>query len=97
LKATWGDWRVEVDEVIAEGDRVMLRWTFHGTQQGEYLGYPATGRQVSHTGINIFRIENGKIAEMWDLYDRLWLWQQLGAIPETRELIASARKANGFQ
>lgn len=91
LRTVWGDCRMVVDEIIAEGDRVMVRWTFHGTQQGEFYGLPPTGRPVLYSGINIFRIAGGKIVEVWDLSDRLWLWQQLGVLPELKEAIAEAK------
>ena len=74
--------------MIAEGDRVMARWTFFGVHQGEYFGLPPTNRRVSYSGINIFRIENRKIAEIWDLIDRIWLWQHLGVIPDIKDAIA---------
>jgi hypothetical protein len=93
LKKTWGDWTITLDELIAEGDRVMARWTFHGTHQGEYQGLPATGRTVVYAGFNIFRIQDSRIAEIWDLFDRLWLWQQLGALPTVEEFVARARAA----
>jgi predicted SnoaL-like aldol condensation-catalyzing enzyme len=93
LKNTWGNWHTTIDELIAEGDRVMMRWTFYGIQQGEFRGIPPSNKPVTYSGINIFRIENGKIAEIWDLYDRLWLWQQLGVLPETTEFLAKAREA----
>ena len=54
---------------------------------------PPTGKQVTNSGINIFRIADGKIAEIWDIMDRLWLWQQLGVLPEINEAIAEAREA----
>jgi steroid delta-isomerase-like uncharacterized protein len=82
LNEVWGDWNLSVNEMIAEGDKVMVRWTFSGTRQGEYYGLPATHRFVSYAGINIFRIEKGKIIAVLDIYDRLWLWQQLGVLPE---------------
>ncbi len=85
------DWSMTVDEMIAEDDRVMVRWTFYGTQIGEYAGLPPTNRQVVYSGINIFRVENNKIAEIWDISDRLWLWQQLGVLPEIKEAIAKKR------
>ena len=91
LHTVWPDWRMTIDEMLAEGDRVMVRWTFHGTQRGEYLGLPPTHKSVSYAGINIFRIAEGKIGEVWDLSDRLWLWQQLGVLPDTAEFIAQAR------
>ncbi len=93
LKTVWGDWHMTVDEMIAEGDRVMVRWTFHGTHRGEFFGVPLTNEQVTYSGINIFRIADGKIAEIRDIFDRLWLWQQLGVLPETAEFIAKARGA----
>ncbi len=92
LDRVWGDWRLTVDELIAEDDKVVVRWTFHGVQQGEYAGLPATNRPVSYSGINIFRIEDSRIAEVRDIFDRLWLWQQLGVLPETGEMIARARE-----
>jgi predicted ester cyclase len=92
LKSVWSpDWRMTVDEMIAEEDRVMVRWTFYGTQIGEYAGLPPTNRKVVYSGINIFRVENNKIAEIWDISDRLWLWQQLGVLPEIKEAIAKKR------
>ncbi len=90
LTKTWSpDWYMTVDEMIAEGDRVMVRWMFHGKQVGEYAGLSPTNKDVTYAGINIFRVENGKIAEVWDISDRLWLWQQLGVLPEIKEAIAA--------
>ena len=92
LSKTWSpNWQMTVDEIIAEDDRVMVRWTFSGTQVGEYSGLLPTNKDVTYSGINIFRIENGKIAEIWDIYDRLWLWQQLGVLPEIKDAIAATR------
>ncbi len=90
LQTVWGDWRMTIDEMIAEGDRVMVRWTFRGTQQGEYMGLSPTQKTVTYAGINIFRIEDGRIAEVWDIYDRLWLWQQLGVLPDLKAAIGKA-------
>ncbi len=91
-KATWGGWDFKIEEMIAEGDRVMVRWTSQGTQQGEFNGIPPTGAHVTNSGINIFRIADGKIAEAWDIYDRLWMWQQLGVLPEIKEALAKRRE-----
>lgn len=71
----------------------MVRWTFYGTQQGEYSGLPPTNKDVIYSGINIFRIAEGKIAEAWDISDRLWLWQQLGVLPDIKEAIIQAKES----
>ncbi|HSB02004.1 MAG TPA: ester cyclase, partial [Anaerolineales bacterium] len=93
LTNVWSpDWRMTVDEMIAEGDRVVVRWTFCGKQVGEYAGLPPTNKEITYSGINIFRIANGKIAEVWDITDRLWLWQQLGVLPEIKEAIAARQQ-----
>jgi predicted ester cyclase len=68
----------------------MVRWTFHGTHKGEFSGLSPTNRPVTYSGFNIFRIAEGRIAEIWDIFDRLWMWQQLGVLPEIKEAIARA-------
>lgn len=94
LKTVWSAAvRMTVDEVIAENDRVMVRWTFHGVHEAEFAGLPPTQQPVSYAGINIFRIADGKIAEIWDIFDRLWLWQQLGVLPEIKSAIAQAKES----
>ena len=70
-----------IDEQIAEGDKVVTRWTAHGTHQGELAGIPATGKSSTVTGINVDRIVNGKIAESWGIFDQFGMMQQLGVIP----------------
>jgi steroid delta-isomerase-like uncharacterized protein len=74
------------DDVIASGDKVVIRWTFHGIHVGPFMGVPATGRRVKIEGIDIFRIANGKIAEFWSGYDLLDLAQMVGAVPELEEV-----------
>ncbi len=75
------DARFTVEDEIAEGDRVASRYTFRGTHQGELMGIPPTGKQVTVTGIIINRIVNGKSEEGWLNFDALGLLQQIGAIP----------------
>lgn len=72
---------VELHDVIAEGDRVAVHHTHHATHGGDFMGLPPTGRQVSVAGIEIFRIQEGGIAEMWHHDDMLSLMQQLGVVP----------------
>ena len=70
-----------IDEQIAEGDKVVTRWTAHGTHQGELAGLPATSKSATVTGIVVDRIVNGKIAESWGIFDEFGMMQQLGVIP----------------
>lgn len=73
--------RVEVHELVAEGDRVVARHTHHVTHGGEFAGLPPSGKRAVIDGLELFRIEDGRIAEMWHHDDLLGLMQQLGAIP----------------
>jgi steroid delta-isomerase-like uncharacterized protein len=70
-----------VEDMIAEGDKVVARVTMRGTHRGDFMGIPPTGKQVSNTGIEISRIEDGKLVETWVNRDDLSFLQQLGAIP----------------
>ncbi len=77
------DINITVDDVIAEGDKVVTRYTIRGTHQGEIEDFgPPTGRQIELEGITIHRIEGGKIVEEWERWDNLSLLQQLGLAPE---------------
>jgi steroid delta-isomerase-like uncharacterized protein len=73
---------ISVEDQLAEGDRVVTRWTGSGTHQGELMGVAPTGNQVTITGITINRVSGGKIVESWTNYDALGMMQQIGAIPE---------------
>ena len=75
------DARYTVEDMIAEGDRVVSRFTMTGTQTGEMQGIPPTGKQCKVAGIDIFRVVDGKIVEHWDAVDQLGMLQQLGVIP----------------
>ena len=72
---------LSVEDVIAEGDKVVSRVTGSGTHTGELQGMPPTGKNISISGISIMRIADGKIAEEWEMYDIMGMMQQLGAIP----------------
>lgn len=73
-----GHWTI--DDLIAEGDKVVWRWTAHATHRGEFLGMTPTGKHVMWSGITIFRVVGGKIVERWAESDALGLMQQLRAI-----------------
>jgi steroid delta-isomerase-like uncharacterized protein len=70
------------DDVIVHGDRIVIRWTSSGTHKGDLLGVPATGKPIKITGIDIFRVQDGKLAELWQNWDQLQMLQQIGAVPE---------------
>jgi predicted ester cyclase len=70
-----------VEDMIAEGDKVMTRVSAYGTQTGELFGIPPTGKQIRMTGIAVHRIANGKIVEHWSELDNLGVMQQLGVVP----------------
>ena len=82
FRAAFPDARFTVEDRIVEGDKLVARWTMRGTHHGAFAGVPATGKQVTVTGISIHRFEGDKIHESWDYYDALGLMQQLGAIPQ---------------
>lgn len=75
------DRRIEHYETIAEGELVMVRWSMTGTHGGELMGLPATGRPIEVTGFDLFRVEDGRLAELWQNWDQLGLLQQIGAVP----------------
>ncbi|HNY35162.1 MAG TPA: ester cyclase [Methanothrix soehngenii] len=72
---------VTVEDMVSEGDRVAARFVARGIHQGDFMGQPATGRSITMTGIEIFRIENGRIAELWGEANLLGLMGQLGILP----------------
>lgn len=82
--AAFPDGQMTIEDLVAEDDRVVARTTFSGTHQGELQGIPATGKAVGVSGITIFRLDNGKIAEGWLVNDNLGLMQQLGVIPASQ-------------
>jgi steroid delta-isomerase-like uncharacterized protein len=75
------DVKATVEDLMADGDKVVARVSYRGTHQGAFRGIPPTGKQIAVTGINIFRIANGQLVEHWGLTDRLAVLQQLGVVP----------------
>jgi predicted ester cyclase len=80
-RSAFPDVRITVDDVIAAGDKVALRWHSEGTHRGELAGYAPTGARGSVTGISIDHWKDGKIVESWSEWDNLGLARQLGAAP----------------
>ena len=81
LRSAFPDFKATIDDILADGDKVVIRMTWTGTQKGEFMGVPATGKHVSFGVIDIIRIANGKVVEHWGQMDSMSLMQQLGAIP----------------
>ena len=81
FRAGFPDLTLTVEDQAAENDRVVTRWTVHGTHTGDFSGIPATGKTMTMPGITIQRLKNGKLVEAWVQYDQLGLLQQLGVIP----------------
>ncbi len=75
------DVKATVVDLLADGDKVVALVSIHGTHQGAFRAISATGKPITVMGINIFRIENGKMVEHWGLADRLSALQQLGIVP----------------
>jgi steroid delta-isomerase-like uncharacterized protein len=76
------DMRVTLEEMVSEGDKVVARYTIRGTNTGEMMGIPPTGKSAEISGVSIARLENGKVAEEFALTDMMGLFQQLGLAPE---------------
>ena len=75
------DLNITTDDLVAEGDKVTKVWTTNCTHKGEFMGIPATGKQITVKGIEVFRIADEKIVEIWASMDNLSMLQQLGVIP----------------
>jgi predicted ester cyclase len=71
-----------VEDMIAEGEKVVTRKTFHGTHEGEFMGIAPSSRSVSMGLIDIVRVSEGRVVEHWSMGDNLGLMQQLGVIPQ---------------
>jgi steroid delta-isomerase-like uncharacterized protein len=81
LLSAFPDVQFTIEDMVAEGDNVAVRWVMRATHQGAFAGIPATGRQVAMSGITIYRLTDGKIGEAWSTFDQLGLLHQLGMTP----------------
>src|SRR5207244_7625397 len=85
------DANVTVEEQLVDGDRVVTRWTGRGTQTGEFMEMPPSGKKVAVPGVQIDRFSGDKIVEEWALFDQLGMLQQLGAVPAPRQPTVATR------
>jgi steroid delta-isomerase-like uncharacterized protein len=85
LHTAFPDFEATIEDLIAEDDRVVIRMTWTGTHEGEFMGIPPTGNRVSFGVFDIVRIADGMIVEHWGLMDNMALMQQLGVMPAPGE------------
>jgi steroid delta-isomerase-like uncharacterized protein len=82
LHAAFPDVHMDVEEMIAEGDKIVARVSVSGTHQGEFMGIAPTGNRMTIAGIDILRITDGKVVEHWGKFDDLGMMQQLGVMEQ---------------
>ena len=81
IRAAFPDWSSTPEDMVVEGDKVAARWTVRGTHQGDFMGIPATGRQITMGEAGILRFEDGCLVELWRVADELGMLRQLGVLP----------------
>jgi steroid delta-isomerase-like uncharacterized protein len=74
-----------IEDIVAEGERVVVRWTNSGTHVGEFAGIPPTGRAFTINGFDLYRVADGKLCEHWHVIDQLSMLGQLGLLPQPAE------------
>jgi steroid delta-isomerase-like uncharacterized protein len=89
-RTAFPDLHLTIEDIIAEGDTVMTRWTCRGTHKGDLNGIAPTGKQVTISGMTVARLANGKLAEGYVNWDALGLMQQLGVVPQLANAKAQA-------
>jgi len=90
-RTAFPDLRLTIEEIIAEGETVMARWSCRGTHKGDFSGIAPTGKHIIISGVSIARFANGKMVEGWINWDALGLMQQLGVVPEVGKALAAVR------
>ncbi len=89
-RTAFPDLQLTIEDIIAEGETVMARWSCRGTHKGDLSGIAPTGKQFSISGVSIARLTNGKMAEGWVNWDAQGLMQQLGVVPELAKVKTAA-------
>jgi steroid delta-isomerase-like uncharacterized protein len=93
LRASFPDQQFTLQDVIASGDRVVVRWTMDATHSGTLAGIPATGKRVQQRALVIYRFAGGKIAEVWAQMDQMGMLRQLGIEPLAAGRVAASPAA----
>lgn len=82
LRSAYPDLRLEVNETVSEGDRLVVRWTATGTHGGMFRGLAPTGKRINIEGVTLARVKDGKLTEDRVYFDRMTMFEQLGVVPE---------------
>ena len=84
LRTAFPDIKTTIEDIFADGEKVVVRFSVRGTHSGSFMGIAPTGREATWRGVNIYRVSGGRIRETWQLADGLGLLRQLGAAPGGR-------------
>lgn len=87
IRGAFPDIKVQIEDILGAGDKVVVRWSATMTHSGDALGIPATGRTVRSRGISIATIDKGKIVEGWDNWDQLGMLEQIGVFKQPEAVI----------
>jgi steroid delta-isomerase-like uncharacterized protein len=93
--ASFPDLRFSIEQMLSEGDRVVTQLLMEGTHQGAWLGIPASGKKMQIRMFTVHRVVQGKIVEDWVLVESLGVFQQLGVIPNTADLVGNFLRQQG--
>jgi steroid delta-isomerase-like uncharacterized protein len=93
--ASFPDLRFSVEQMLSEGDRVVMQLLMEGTHQGAWLGIPASGKKMQIRMFTVHRVVQGKIVEDWVLVESLGVFQQLGIVPNTADLVGNFLRQQG--
>jgi steroid delta-isomerase-like uncharacterized protein len=93
--ASFPDLHFSIEQMVSEGDRVMTQMQMEGTHQGAWLGIPASGKKIQIRMFTVHRVAQSKIVEDWVLVESLGLFQQLGVVPDTPDLLGNFSRQQG--
>ena len=93
-RVAFTDYVIEIIDMIAEGEKVVVMKKHEYISTGEFLSIPPTGKKVSTIYMFVYRLENGKVAEVWGLEDSLGLYQQMGVLPSNPEFIQAYKDSH---
>jgi steroid delta-isomerase-like uncharacterized protein len=85
MRGSFPDIHITIEDIVAEGDKVMVRIVVQGTHSGGNLGIPATGQRIRVAGIVLVRVSNGQLVEGWNSWDQLGMLRQIGALPRAEK------------